>query len=173
MELVVGRIGRPHGIRGEVTVEVRTDSPELRFVPGAQLRTDPAEAGPLTIEAVRWHSGRLLLAFSGVLDRTGAEALRDVRLVIDVSADDRPEDDEEFFDHQLVGLAVRRMDASPVGTVSEVLHLPSQDLLAVRAEDGREILVPFVSQIVPDIDLTAGVIRIDPPPGLIDDAPEE
>ncbi|MGQ0844559.1 MAG: ribosome maturation factor RimM [Sporichthyaceae bacterium] len=168
MELVVGRIGRPHGIRGEVTVEVRTDSPEIRFAPGAKLRTDPSAAGPLVVEGAHWPSGRLLRAFAGVTDRNGAEALRNVKLVIEVSADDRPDDDEEFYDHQLVGLAVHTVSGGVVGTVAEVLHLPSQELLAVRTPDDGEVLVPFVTQIVPEIDLDAGVVRIDPPPGLLE-----
>jgi 16S rRNA processing protein RimM len=105
VQLVVGRIGRPHGVRGELTVEVRTDSPELRFAPGTTVSTDPEAAGPLEIEAARWHSGRLLLSFVGVRDRTAAEGLRNVRLVVDVPDDETPEDPEEFYDHQLVGLA--------------------------------------------------------------------
>lgn len=168
MELVVGRIGRPHGVRGEVTVEVRTDSPELRFVPGGRLRTDPAAAGPLVVDALRWHSGRLLLAFSGVADRTGAEALRNVLLVIDIPADESPAEDDEYYDHQLVGLAVQTVEGLSVGIVEQVLHLPSQEVLAIRTAEGAEVLVPFVAQIVPEVDLAAGLVRIDPPPGLID-----
>ncbi|HEY2833184.1 MAG TPA: ribosome maturation factor RimM [Sporichthyaceae bacterium] len=173
MELVVGRIGRPHGVRGEVSIEVRTDSPELRFVPGAVLRTDPAGVGPVTVEYTHWHSGRLLLALAGVEDRNRAEELRNVLLLIDVAENERPEDDEEYYDHQLVGLAAHTVAGEPIGTVTEVLHLPSQDLLVVGRDDGREVLVPFVSAIVPELDLAAGVLRIDAPPGLLDDAPEE
>jgi 16S rRNA processing protein RimM len=173
MELVVGRIGRPHGVRGEVTIEVRTDDPDVRFAPGTVLRTDPAAAGPLTVEYTHWHSGRLLLALAGVEDRSRAEELRNVLLVIDVDADERPTDDEEYYDHQLVGLAAHTMTGEPIGTVAEVLHLPSQDLLAVRRTDGRETLVPFVAAIVPEVDLAAGVLRVDAPPGLLDDVPED
>jgi 16S rRNA processing protein RimM len=172
VELVVGRIGRPHGVRGEVSVEVRTDSPEVRFAPGSVLRTDPAAAGPLRIEYTHWHSGRLLLALEGVEDRNRAEELRNVLLVIDVDEDERPEDDEEYYDHQLVGLAAQTLTGEPIGAVVEVLHLPSQDLLALRHVDGREVLVPFVTAIVPEIDLAAGVLRIDAPPGLLSDVPE-
>jgi 16S rRNA processing protein RimM len=172
VELVVGRIGRPHGVRGEVSIEVRTDSPELRFAPGSVLRTDPASAGPLTIEYFHWHSGRLLLALAGVDDRTRAEELRNVLLVIDIDDNERPEDDEEYYDHQLVGLAAQTVAGVPIGTVTEVLHLPSQDVLALRHVDGREVLVPFVTSIVPEIDLAAGVVRIDAPAGLLDDVPE-
>jgi 16S rRNA processing protein RimM len=166
--VVVGRIGRPHGIRGEVTVEVRTDTPELRFAPGSVLATDPARLGPLTVAAARWHSGRLLLSVDGVHDRTGAEALRGIVLSAEVPDDEVPEDPEEFFDHQLRGLAVVDTAGTAIGVVDDVVHLPGQDLLSVRREGGREVLVPFVAELVPEIDVDAGRVVIDPPPGLLD-----
>jgi 16S rRNA processing protein RimM len=168
VQLVVGRIGRAHGIKGEVTVEVRTDEPELRLAPGAVLATDPASAGPLTIESGRVHSGRLLLRFEGVQDRTAAEALRNTLLIAEVDPDERPQDPEEFYDHQLVDLDVVTVDGADVGRVAEISHLPYQDLLIVRRPDGSEIMVPFVSEIVPEIDLEAQRAVIDPPPGLLD-----
>ena len=167
MLVVVGRIGRPHGIRGEVTVEVRTDTPELRYAPGSVLATDPARLGPLTVAAARWHSGRLLLSVDGVHDRTGAEALRGIVLSAEVPDDEVPEDPEEFFDHQLRGLAVVDTAGTRIGVVDDVVHLPGQDLLSVRREGGREVLVPFVAEIVPEIDVDAGRVVIDPPPGLL------
>jgi 16S rRNA processing protein RimM len=166
--VVVGRIGRPHGIRGEVTVEVRTDLPDRRFAPGSVLATEPARVGPLTVAAIRWHSGRLLLSVAGVADRNGAEALRGVILSAEVPDDEVSEDPEEFFDHQLRGLRVRTVAGDEVGAVDDVVHLPGQDLLAVRRPDGRETLVPFVIELVPEIDVDAGVLVIDPPPGLLD-----
>ena len=173
MQLVVGRIGRPHGVRGELTVEVRTDSPELRFAPGSSLSTDPVAAGPLVIDDARWHSGKLLLTFAGVRDRTAAEALRNVRLVVDVPDDETPDDPEEFYDHQLVGLTAVGADGGVLGTVTEVLHLPSQELLSVKTTEGREVLVPFVHEIVPEVDLAGGRALVTPPPGLFGDVPEE
>ena len=172
MEVVVARIGRPHGIRGEVSVEVRTDDPEGRLAPGMTVRTEPAVAGPLTITDGRVHSGRLLLRFAGYDDRTAAEGLRGVLLVADVDPDQRPDDPDEYFDHQLTGLAVRTVEGELVGELAEVLHLPGQDVLAVRRPDGAEVLVPFVAAIVPTVDVDAGVVEIDPPPGLIADVPE-
>jgi 16S rRNA processing protein RimM len=175
--VVVGRIGRPHGIRGEVTVEVRTDSPDDRFAPGSVLVTEPARLGPLTVAAVRWHSGRLLLLVEGLHDRNGAEALRGAVLSAEVDDADAPEDPEEFFDHQLRGLSVVTVAGAVIGTVDDVIHLPSQDLLSVRREDGREVLVPFVAEIVPEIDVDARRVVVDLPPGLLelddpdDDAP--
>ncbi|MFD9676827.1 ribosome maturation factor RimM, partial [Streptomyces sp. NPDC059981] len=106
MQLVVARIGRAHGIKGEVTVEVRTDEPELRLGPGAVLETEPASAGPLTIETGRVHSGRLLLRFAGVKDRTGAEALRNILLIAEVDPEELPAEPDEYYDHQLMDLDV-------------------------------------------------------------------
>ncbi|MGW2596742.1 ribosome maturation factor RimM [Streptomyces klenkii] len=168
MQLVVGRIGRAHGIRGEVTVEVRTDEPELRLGPGAVLATDPASAGPLTIESGRVHSGQLLLRFAGVGDRTAAEALRNILLIAEVDPEETPEDPEEFYDHQLMDLEVVTVDGTVVGRISEISHLPSQDLFIVERPDGSEVMIPFVSEIVTEIDLDEQRAVIDPPRGLID-----
>ncbi|MGW8380736.1 ribosome maturation factor RimM [Streptomyces sp. ODS28] len=172
MQLVVARIGRAHGIKGEVTVEVRTDEPELRLGPGARLATEPASAGPLTIAAGRVHSGRLLLRFEGVRDRNAAEALRNTLLIAEVDPDELPEDPEEFYDHQLADLDVVTRDGEHVGRIEQVAHLPAQDLLVVRRENGGEVLIPFVAEIVPEIDLEEQRAVIDPPPGLIDDEAE-
>lgn len=172
--LVVGRIIRPHGIRGEVSVEVRTDAPGQRFATGSVLDTDPAAAGPLTVESSRWHTSHLLIRFAGVADRTQAEPLRGVMLTM--SADDvtPTEDEDEFHDHQLVGLAVVTVAGEPVGTVVDVLH-HGQDLLVVEPAAGdtgrggrRQVLVPFVAAIAVDVDLPAGKLVIDPPPGLLE-----
>ncbi|MQY12240.1 Ribosome maturation factor RimM [Streptomyces sp. RB5] len=172
MQLVVGRIGRAHGIKGEVTVEVRTDEPELRLGPGAVLATDPAAVGPLTIETGRVHSGRLILRFEGVRDRTGAEALRNTLLIAEVDPDEVPEDPEEFYDHQLADLDVVTVDGAEVGRIAEIAHLPGHDLLIVRTPEGAEVMIPFVAEIVPEIDLEKQRIVIDPPPGLLADTDE-
>ncbi|MCW2868862.1 ribosome maturation factor RimM [Actinacidiphila oryziradicis] len=170
MQLVVGRIGRAHGIKGEVSVEVRTDEPELRLAPGAVLATDPASAGPLTIETGRVHSGRLMLRFEGVKDRSGAEALRNILLIAEVDPEVTPEDPEEFYDHQLIDLDVVTTDGTVVGRIAEISHLPYQDLLIVKRPDGSEVMIPFVSEIVPEVDLAEQRAVIDPPPGLLDEA---
>nr|WP_203619031.1 ribosome maturation factor RimM [Streptomyces bauhiniae] len=170
--MVVARIGRAHGIKGEVTVEVRTDEPELRLAPGAVLATDPASAGPLTIATGRVHSGRLLLRFEGVADRTGAEALRNTLLIADVDPEEMPEDEDEYYDHQLIDLDVVTEDGTEVGRITEISHLPSQDLFIVERPDGSEVLIPFVEEIVSEIDLDEQRAVITPPPGLIDDRAE-
>jgi 16S rRNA processing protein RimM len=173
MDVVVARIGRPHGIKGELSVEVRTDDPEGRLGPGMTVQTDPVSAGPLTITSGRVHSGRLLLTFAGIADRSAAESLRGVLLVADVDPDELPEDPDEFYDHQLVGLAVHTLAGVHVGEIDEVLHLPGQDVLAVRrapdADAHTDVLVPFVAELVPTVDIAGGRVVIDPPPGLLDD----
>jgi 16S rRNA processing protein RimM len=168
MQLVVGRVGRPHGIRGDVAVQVRTDEPGLRFAPGAVLATDPASRGPLTVRSARWHSGRLLVSFDGVTDRGEAEELTGTFLVIDSAVVAPPDDPDEFNDHDLIGLQAVTTAGDLVGTVLDVLH-HGQDLLVIRqaAGSGGDALVPFVMAIVPKVDLAAGKLVIDPPPGLL------
>ena len=170
MDLVVGRIGKAHGVRGEVSVEVRTDDPDRRFAEGATLRTDP-DRGELTVLRTREHHGRLLIAFDGIIDRTGAEAWRGTLLVVD-SATVAATEEDEWWDHQLLDLAVVTLNGEPVGLVEDVIHVPGSSLLSVRRGDGSEVLVPFVSAIVPEVDLDAGRLVIDPPPGLLDELPD-
>lgn len=168
MQLVVGRIGRAHGVRGEVAVDVRTDDPDRRFAAGSVLDTDPAEGGPLTVAGARAHSGRLLVSFVGVNDRTGAEALRGLLLVADSVTSPAVAEPDEYWDHQLVGLVALTVAGEPLGPVEEVLHPPGGDLLVVRRADAGELLVPFVREIVPEVDLDGGRLVVDPPPGLLD-----
>jgi 16S rRNA processing protein RimM len=168
VQLVVGRIGRAHGIRGDVFVAVRTDDPEARFAAGSVLATDPAEVGPLTVTEARNHSGKLVVSFAGYTDRSAAETLSGVRLVID-SADLSPSDDpEEFHDHELVGLAAVLGDGTPLGSVTEVVHGPAGDLLAIAREGGGEVLVPFILEFVPEVDVAGGRVVLTPPEGLLD-----
>lgn len=173
MRVVVGRIGRAQGIRGEVNVEPRTDEPETHFAPGSVLWTDPGVVGPLTVASLRWQGPRLVVHFAGVGDRNGAEALRGVLLEAERAESARPADPDEFYDHQLVGLAAVDPTGAPLGVVTEVVHLPAQDLLAVRTPDDREVLVPFVTALVPAVDLEAGRVVVDPPGGLFDEAAAE
>ncbi|PQP26237.1 ribosome maturation factor RimM [Rhodococcus opacus] len=173
MELVVGRVAKSHGIKGEIVVEVRTDEPEDRFAVGAVLRGHkPREqtVSTYTVEAARDHSGRLLLRLEGVSDRTAADALRGTLFVID-SAELEPSDDpDEFYDHELEGLSVRLADGTEVGTVIEVLHSAAGELLSIRrvGDQSGELLVPFVAAIVTSVSVKDGVALIDPPEGLLD-----
>lgn len=168
MEILVGKVGRAQGIRGEVTLDVRTDEPDRRFAPETVFQTS---RGPLTIVATHWHGQRLLARFTEVVDRTGAEALRGVELRLDVDEDERPADPQEFYDRQLVGLAVVSESGAAIGEVAEVLHLPAQDVLIVRRESG-DALVPFLTEFVPEIDLDRRQLTVVDRPGLLDDEAE-
>ncbi|NNG34594.1 ribosome maturation factor RimM [Nakamurella aerolata] len=176
-EVLVGRIGRPHGIRGEVTVEVRTDDPQARFAAGSVLFTDPAAAGPLRVEGSRMSGQIRLVAFAGVSDRDGAEALRGLRLLVDTDDLPQSQDPDEYYDHQLIGLTVRDRSGAVLGEITDVLHPPAAPVLQVGTEAG-EVLVPFVAAIVPEVDVAGGFCVVDPPEGMFspqadpDDAPD-
>jgi 16S rRNA processing protein RimM len=174
MRVIVGRVGRPHGIRGEVVIGVRTDEPDLRFAVGATVDVGssadgdgPADGGQLTVASARWHSGQLLVAFAGIADRTAAAELTGSWLSVDSGQLPEVTEPDEFRDHELIGLSVRTTGGDPVGVVTDVLHY-GQDLLVVRRPDDEDCLVPFVKAIVPEVDVAAGVLVIDPPLGLLD-----
>ncbi|MFC7361555.1 ribosome maturation factor RimM [Nocardioides astragali] len=182
IEVVVGRIGKPHGIRGEVTLDVRTDEPDRRFAPGTTLRAEaPAGADrrptALTVGRARWHQSTLLVTFEELPDRNAAEAVRGTVLYATIGHDEKPEDPEEYYDHQLVGLAVVDLDGTLLGELKAVVHGSAQDLLTVRTPDGRDALVPFVSALVPEVDLDAGRVVVADRPGLVtpfpDDVPDD
>ena len=164
MLVVIGRIGRAHGLRGELNVEIRTDEPERRFAPGSSIICGDRT---LTVESSRHHSGRLLVAFREVADRTAAEQLHGSILEAEVDETERPDNSDEFYDHQLVGLQVRGPDDAVVGTVTSVVHLPEQDTLVVDA-DGREVLVPFVTALVPTVEVDEGYVQLADVAGLLD-----
>ncbi|MGH3585622.1 MAG: ribosome maturation factor RimM [Pseudonocardia sp.] len=169
-QYLVGIAVRAHGLRGELVVELHTDSPDERFVPGATLiaQRPGAPAGSLTVEAVRPHSGRLLVRFAEAPDRDAAEALRGTRLLVPADALAPPEDDEEFHVHQLEGLRAELADGTVVGTVREVVHGPGGELLVLARPDHPDALVPFVQAIVPTVDLPGGRLVLTPPDGLLD-----
>jgi 16S rRNA processing protein RimM len=162
-DVLVARIGKPHGLRGEVTVQVHTDLPQERFVVGAVFATDP-DRGELTVRAARVHNGIQLLAFEEAADRTAAEALRGTRLL--AGADD--DEDDAFYEDDLVGLEVVDTAGARLGKVAALHARPAQDLLEIETTDGRTAYLPFVEEIVPEVDLEAGRVVADPPPGLLE-----
>jgi 16S rRNA processing protein RimM len=168
MLLVFGQVLRPHGVHGEVVVDVRTDSPAERFVAGSVVQTDPAAAGPLTMVSVRPHQGKMLVTFEGFTDRTVAETLRGVQLCVDSDSMPPPEDPDEFHDHQLMGLRAESPAGELIGEVVKIDHVPAADLLVIRLADGRTGLVPFVAAIVPEVDIAGGRVVLTPPNGLFD-----
>ncbi len=167
-EVRVGVVGRPHGIRGEVFVDVRTDEPERRFATGEVLRGEDTTK-TFRVVSSRFHSGRLLVLFAELADRTAAERALGIHLVTDVDPAERPGDPEEYFDRQLIGLTVLGADGAIVGPVVDVLHLPEQDLLEVQTDQPhKRHLIPFVTAIVPGVDLDARTLRLADVPGLLD-----
>ncbi|GAA3693675.1 ribosome maturation factor RimM [Zhihengliuella alba] len=167
MRLQVARIGKPHGIRGEVTVQITTDAPEDRFVPGRVFAVEPEQHGPLTLTRARWNKEILLLTFEEVADRNRAEELRGARLFIEADEESDSEESDEWFAHELVGLALV-VDGQRIGQVTGLRSGAVQDLLEVELDDGEEVLLPFVEEIVPEVDLEAGEVVATPPPGLLD-----
>ena len=165
MRLQVARIGKPHGIRGEVTVQVMTDNPEERFTAGEEFIVVDGPVKTLTIKNARWNKTILLLAFNEIADRNQAETLRGARLEIEVS--DEPEDDsDEWYEHELLDLKVM-LDGEQVGVITALRTNPAQDLLVFEDADGEEIYLPFVDEFVPEIDPEAGIVVITPPAGLL------
>ena len=165
MRVVVGRIGRAHGIRGEIAIDVRTDEPDRRFAPESTLI---AGDRTLTVSRTRWHSGRLLAAFLEVADRTAAENLRGTMLEAEVDPEDLPAGEGEFYDRQLIGLEVRNAADTVIGTVVGVTHHDEQDTLVVQRGPDVEVLVPFVTAIVPTVDVAGGYVVVADVPGLLD-----
>jgi 16S rRNA processing protein RimM len=171
VDIVVGRVGRAHGVRGEVRVETRTDSIDRRFAVGAVVRADrDGHPTALTVRAARPHAGGLLVRFDEVADRTAAEALGGATLYADVPDDERPDDADEYYDRQLVGLEARTPDGESIGEVADVVHLPGQEVLVIRKPSGDEAMVPFVHALVPTVDVDAGTVIIDDRPGLLEEA---
>ncbi|WP_143229797.1 ribosome maturation factor RimM [Actinophytocola xanthii] len=167
--LLVGRVAKAHGITGELAVDIHTDSPEERFAPGAVLsaRLRDRSVRPVTVTTARPHSGRLLVRFAEVPDRTTAETLRGAQLLVD-AADLPPSDDPDaYYDHELEGLAAVLADGTEVGRVKEVARMPAGELLVVDRGEGGEVLVPFVREIVPTVDIAGGRVVLDPPEGLL------
>ncbi|QRY40963.1 ribosome maturation factor RimM [Microbacterium hominis] len=174
-QLRVGRLVKAHGLKGALKLELYTDDPDGRFVPGAVFTLQVPESSPwhgktLTVREFRWMNSHPVAFFEEVEDRTAAESI--VRAILWIDQDESAvAEDDAWYDHQLVGLTVQR-DGEPVGRVIRVDHLPAQDLLVVRPLSGDdEILVPFVAAIVPDVDIAAGTITVTPPAGLFEELP--
>ena len=178
VEVVVGRIGKPHGIKGEVPVDVRTDEPERRYAADAVLRAEAPRGSAfghrsVTVTSTRWHQSTLLVRFAEIGDRNQAEAARGVVLHATIDATATPDDPDEFYDHQLVGLVAYDVDGAHLGEVTGLVHGGAQDLLAVKALDGRATLVPFVAALVPEVDVAANKVVIADRPGLVAPLPED
>lgn len=164
----MGRIAKPHGVRGEVQIEIRTDEPDVRFQTGTTVLIDDTA---LTIEAVKVHGKYLLVKFEDLNSRNEVESLRNRLLEIEVDPSDRPSDADEYYDYQLVGLDAK-VATKTIGVIQEVLHLPAQDVLVVKADD-LEHMIPFVKEIVTEVNIEEAYVVIDPPPGLFSEVEDE
>ncbi|WP_052436668.1 ribosome maturation factor RimM [Georgenia sp. SUBG003] len=174
MLLTVAVVGAPHGLRGEVRLDVRTDDPARRLAVGNVLETEPADAGPLTVARTRTTpEGAVYVLFEESRDRSSAESLRGVRLVVESDEDEDDGEEEGWYPHELVGLRAVHVDGRELGTVAALEHLPAQDVLVVDEPGGTRARVPFVAELVPDVDPTAGTVTLDPPRGLFAGDPAE
>jgi len=175
-QLRVGRLTKAHGLKGAIKIELYTDDPARRFVPGAVFTLQVPTSSPwhgktLELAELKWFNSHAVAFFKDVPDRTTAETLIKAILWVDQDLAESPEEEDAWFDHQLVGLAVMR-DGVKVGVVSLVDHLPAQDLLHVTTDAG-EVLVPFVKAIVPAVDVAAGTLTVTPPAGLFEELPDD
>ena len=175
-QLRVGRLTKAHGLKGALKIELYTDAPEERFVPGAQFSLQVPETSQwhgktITLSELRWYNGHPVAFFEGITDRTAAESLVKAIMWVEHDEGTLPAEPEAWYDHQLAGLAVLR-DGKEVGKVLRVDHLPAQDLLVIEI-DNREIMVPFVKAIVPEVNIEQGTVTVTPPGGLFEELPEE
>jgi 16S rRNA processing protein RimM len=175
-QLRVGRLVKAHGLKGALKVELYTDDPARRFTPGATFTlqvptTSEWHGKSLELIELRWYNTHAVAFFKDVLDRTAAESLVKAILWVEQDAAELPVEEDAWYDHQLVGLAVLR-DGVRVGTVIRIDHLPAQDLLTIKTDEG-EVLVPFVKEIVPAVDVDAGTLTVTPPPGLFEQLPDD
>ncbi|WP_404447950.1 ribosome maturation factor RimM [Microbacterium marinum] len=176
-QLRVGRLVKAHGLKGALKLELYTDDPDGRFVPGAVFTLQVPESSPwhgksVTVREFKWMNSHPVVFIDGIDDRDGAESIVRAILWLDQEETDAAPEEDAWYDHQLVGLDVVR-DGAVIGRVTQVDHLPSQDLLSVKLGDGREVLVPFVKAIVPEVDVAAGRLVVTPPAGLFEELPAD
>lgn len=172
----MGRLTKAHGLKGAIKIELYTDEPARRFVPGAEFHLQVPQSSPwfgktVTLSELRWYNQHPVVFFEGVTDRTTAETLIKAILLVEHDPNETPDEENAWYDHQLVGLTVLR-DGEPIGTVTHLEHLPAQDLLVVETVNG-EVMVPFVAAIVPLVDIAGGTITVTPPRGLFEPIPED
>jgi 16S rRNA processing protein RimM len=175
-QLRVGRLTKAHGLKGALKLELFTDEPERRFVPGATFTLQVPTSSPwhgktIELTELRWYNSHAVGFFVGIDDREAAETLVRAILWVDHDVTELPAESDAWYDHQLVGLRALR-DGAEVGRVIRVDHLPAQDLLAIDTGSG-EVLVPFVSAMVPTVDIKAGTVTLTPPPGLFEELPDD
>lgn len=171
--LRVGRLVKVHGLKGAFKLELYTDTPQERFFAGAKLQLQVPPDSPwhgksVVVREMRWHNQVPYLFLEDITNRSDAETLVKAILLIDKPIAELPAEPESWYDHQLVGLRVLRGDAE-IGRVKRVEHLPGQDVLVIALGD-RDVLLPFVSQFVPEVRIESGELVIQPPGGLFEES---
>ncbi|MGC4174755.1 ribosome maturation factor RimM [Demequina sp.] len=170
MKLTVAKIGKAHGLKGEVSLDLRTDTPQTRLVPGATFETEGGSVGQLTLLRAREQSGRWVASFAELTDRTAAENARGTVLLIEGTESD---EDDAWYVHELVGLTAVKADGTEVGEVVDLLDLPAQDVLVVREPSGHRAMIPFIEAFVPHVDIANGTVIVNPPFGLLEGEDDE
>lgn len=175
LDVIIATIGKAHGLRGEVALILRTDQPEERLQIGTTFEVEvDGRPRTLTVGRTRRQQDRWYVTFEEVHDRTDVESLRGTDLLIAVDAEEEADEDPDaWYPSQLKGLAVRHVDGRELGVVHGVEHYPAQDLLVVRTPDRRRVQLPLVEELVPEVDLEAGIVTANPPGGLFDELPED
>lgn len=177
LHVVVATVGKAHGLHGEVALILRTDQPEERLARGTAfaIDTDGLDApATLTVSSTRIQQGRWYVRFEEVTSRTAAEVLRGIELELEIDREEEAEEDPDaWYPSELKGLTVRHVDGRELGVVADLEHYPAQDVLIVRTRDRGRVMLPFVEELVPDVDIESGVIVADPPGGLFEDLPED
>ncbi|MGA1449635.1 MAG: ribosome maturation factor RimM [Candidatus Nanopelagicales bacterium] len=168
MQVVVGRIGRPHGVKGEINVEVLTDNPEQRFQPQSKLKLQNSEK-TLTVKSIKLSQKKLLVFFEEIQDRNQADEYKGQYLTLDLDESEIPTEGDEFYDQQLIGLKAFDQNQVNLGEIIDVIHGAAQDLLVIKTPENKQVLVPFVDEIVPEVNVLEKTLLITPPKGLFDD----
>ena len=175
-QLRVGRLTKAHGLKGAIKIELFTDDPARRFTPGASFTLQVPTSSPwhgktLELNELKFYNGHPVAFFKDVPDRSAAESLIKAILWVDHDPAEESQEEDAWFDHQLVGLRVLR-DGVDVGEVTQIDHFPAQDLLTIKTANG-DVLVPFVTAIVPSVDVKSGTLTVTPPAGLFEELPDD
>lgn len=166
MKLVTAILGAAHGLRGEVRADIRTDNPKQRFVKGVVIETDNSAYPTLTVRGIRKNNDKTLISFEEVTDRNEAEKLKFTKLFVDSDELQDEDDQDAFYPHQLQGLKAIDTDQNLLGEVVDLVYGKAHDLLIVETENKEKVMVPFVYEIVPEINIEQGYVLLDPPNGL-------
>lgn len=164
MVFTVARIGKPHGIRGEVTAEIFTDVPDKRFVVGAKFETKPPKFGTLIVKNSRWNKACLILGFENIVTRNEAETLRNVELLLEIEAE---LEHDAWYEKDLVGFKVFLADEE-IGVVTGLECRDVQDILVFTTKENNKVMIPFVKELVTEIFDNEKYLRINPPVGLLE-----